>query len=275
MSQVLHLCMLIAERAVQVLPSCRRRRSFSAWWGRRKPRLSMQFSLSRCWAPQHHYPHVLPRRVELCPKSLISATTKIWKYMKILWVPVYQRKQHIIMLHLERYTSIHVSVAFEGLTSQLGQFMFISAPGVSLHFDLQTWDENARDTQEFNAVCGKHGPRFSTWSLKWKRPTETVMQFRYPPNPSTKGLLQLTRLHLFDPVCWFTMVYSQFGDSYIRTHTCIRCLGWFLNGPKASKEEQIMTRIALQTPPHFLKSLGINLESDTKTQKWTKIYTQN
>ena len=45
MSQVLHLCMVIAERAVQVQPSCRRRRSFSAWWGRWKPRLSMQFSL--------------------------------------------------------------------------------------------------------------------------------------------------------------------------------------------------------------------------------------
>lgn len=153
--------------------------------------------------------------------------TKTWKYMKIVWVHVYQRKQHIIMLHLERYTSIHVSAAFEGLTSQLGQLMFISAPGVSLHFDLQTWEENARDTQEFNAVCGKHRPRFSTWSLKWKRPT--VMQFKYTPNPSTKGLLQLTRLHLFDPVCWFTMVCSQFGDSYLRTHTCIRCLGWFLN----------------------------------------------
>ena len=205
------------------LPSCRRRRSFSAWWGRWKPRLSMQFSLRRCWAPQHHYPRVLPRHVELCPKSLISATTKTWKYMKIVWVPVYHRKQHIIMLHLERYTSIHVSAAFEGLTSQLGQFMFISAPGVSLHFDLQTWEENARDAQEFNAV----------------------MQFRYPPNPSTRGLLQLTRLHLFDPVCWFTVnleiltlglthAYVVWGGSWMQFVWC----------PKASKEEQIMTPIA-------------------------------
>lgn len=169
--------------------------------------------------------------------------TKTWKYMKIVWVHVYQRKQHIIMLHLERYTSIHVSAAFEGLTSQLGQFMFISAPGVSLHFDLQTWEENARDTQEFNAVCGKHRPRFSTWSLKWKRPT--VMQFKYTPNPSTKGLLQLTRLYLFDPVCCFTVnleiltlglthAYVVWGGSWMQFVWC----------PKASKEEQIMTPIA-------------------------------
>ena len=36
-----------------------------------------------------------------------------------------------------------------------------------------------------------------------------------------------------------------------------------------------MLQQPLQTPPHFLKSLGINLESDTKTLKWTKIFTQN
>ena len=266
------------------LPSCRRRRSFSAWWGRWKPRLSMQFSLRRCWAPQHHYPRVLPRRVELCPKSLISATTKTWKYMKIVWVRVYQRKQPH---HHATSGTVHVDSCIRCIWRSYQPARAVHVHLCPLEFLFILIFKHGRkmpETPKSSMLCAASTGqdfRHDHWSGK----DQLWCNLNIQPNSSTKGLLQLTRLYLFDPVCWFTVNLEILTLG--RTHAYVVPGGsWmqFVWCRKASKEEQLMTPIA--SAPNLsccsnlykLHHTSWNPSESTwnltpKHKKWTKIYT--